>query len=780
MFVLKDYQEKAVQQLTEQTCDALQAPGRRIQMLLKAPTGAGKTVTMAAFLARMVQELGLRPGLPASMAFIWIAPNTLHLQSYAALTGFFSQLNELDTLQVDDLSNNSGLGKNNLLFLNWSSVDKEKNIFRRDNEQNFNLQTLVETTRNEGTELMVLIDEAHYSAFKGDQARKVLQLIDAKIEVSITATPEFVPDLNVIIQRQKVVEAQMIKKGVRMNTGLTHDEQMGEMLDLYLLRKAMARRDALASAYREAGIPFNPLLLIQLPSDNKSLDDEDKRLKVVMETYLDGEYGITTQNGLLAVWLSDDKEKQNLEGLEYPQAMQKVLLFKQAIAQGWDCPRAAVLLIFRNIGTPTFGIQTVGRILRMPEQKHYDNDDLNYGYVYTNLQNNVIRFVAEDLDFFSLQASTRKSHLPFSVIPSAIMVNDRPTPGYLTSDFKNIFFKRAEAKYHVVELPEIDLFNQEEVETYKKLKAFNYECFAANFWQLDVEAIEISIPTDVQVDDYEKQAYIVNADQMEGFEKSQPELSAMLDRFCYQAITRLNRSKSFKLLRSTLIEYCEYYMGIFESEARKVLLHPNNQPLLVELINESLELYDIWQKEKGNNRRRKEEIGWEVPIQRYYPEIYNRDNEVTTNALEPYYEYQEASSPEIKFKEELEKNADHILWWYKNGDKGKEHFAVAYQSHRNEELLFYVDFVVCFKSGVLGLYDTKTRNSDAEAPNKHNALIEYIESQNKANNDKKLTGSILITEITAGITRFRWCRNRIDNTNDLQGWEYFNPATLNP
>lgn len=778
MFTLKDYQEKAVQRLVEQSCDALMAPTRRIQMLLKAPTGAGKTVTMAAFLARLVQELGVQPGLPSQMAFIWIAPNTLHLQSYSALSGFFSQLNELNTLQTDDLNANSGLEKNSLLFLNWSSVDKEKNVFRRDNEQNFNLQTLVEITRNEGTEIMVLVDEAHYSAFSGEQAQKVLQLIDAKIEVSITATPAFVPDLNVVIPRQKVVEAQMIKKGVRMNFGITHEEQMGENLELYLLRKAMAQRKALSEAYQNAGIPYNPLLLIQLPSDKVALDEEDKRLKLIMASYLDTEFGISTTNGLLAVWLSDNRDKQNLEGLENPMAMQKVLLFKQAIAQGWDCPRAAILLIFRNIGTPTFGIQTVGRILRMPEQKHYENDNLNYGYVYTNLQNNVIRFVADDLDYFSLQPAIRKNGLPFRAFPSEIMINDRATPGYLTSDFKKILFQHAEAKYHIKELPEIDLFNQDEREQYELSKQENQRNFEANFWNMKVESIEIEIPRDIQVDDYEKQAYIVADDKMEGFEKSQAELSAMLDRFCYQAITRLNKSKSFKLLRSTLIEFCEYYMGVFENQASKILLFSQNQERLVELINESLELYDVWQKEQGNKHRRKEEYEWEVPGQRFYPEIYNKDESVAAHALAPYYEYQAASAPEKLLKVELERNAEHIHWWYKNGDKGKEHFAVTYENLRGEEQMFYVDFVVCFKSGAIGLYDTKTRNSDPEAPRKHNALVEYIEKRNRENNDLKFTGSILIPETTAGVTRFRWCRNRITDTNNLTGWDYFNPGTI--
>jgi type III restriction enzyme len=63
-----------------------------------------------------------------------------------------------------------------------------------------------------------------------------------------------------------------------------------------------------------------------------------------------------------------------------------VLIFKQAIATGWDCPRAQILVMFREIGSVTFEIQTVGRILRMPELKHYEENSLNVAYVYTDLE----------------------------------------------------------------------------------------------------------------------------------------------------------------------------------------------------------------------------------------------------------------------------------------------------------------------------------------------------------------------------------------------------------
>jgi type III restriction enzyme len=40
--------------------------------------------------------------------------------------------------------------------------------------------------------------------------------------------------------------------------------------------------------------------------------------------------------------------------------------------------------MFREIKSITFEIQTVGRIMRMPELKYYKNENLNKAYVYTN------------------------------------------------------------------------------------------------------------------------------------------------------------------------------------------------------------------------------------------------------------------------------------------------------------------------------------------------------------------------------------------------------------
>lgn len=779
MIILKEYQEKAVERLIEYTADALVMPNRRIQMLLKAPTGAGKTVTMAAYLSRLVQEVVLRPDLPRDIAFIWLAPNTLHLQSYASLKGFYGELNDLKTIQIDDLQRDAILQPKDLLFINWSSVDKEKNTFRKEGEQDFNLTKLVENTYLEGTEIIVIIDEAHLSAFSGIQALKVLKMIDAKIEIAVTATPKITPDMNVVIPRAKVVAAQMIKKGVKLNPDLSEEEQMGQMLDLHLLRKAMQKRDQIAGEYKKAGIDINPLLLIQLPSEIVTLTEEDKNKRLIMENYLAGEFSITAQNHQLAVWLSDSKDKVNLDNIEEPNAIPKVLIFKQAISQGWDCPRAAVLIIFREIGNPTFGVQTVGRILRMPQQKHYDNEILDFGFVYTNIQNKVIQVVADDLDYFSMQISRRKPDLVYNALTTSFIVNDRPNPGYLLSDFERIFYAIVETNFGITQVPEQTLFTADEEAQINEQIQFNRKAFEVKFWNLHVDEIEIQIPTNIIADAYEANTLIDAHDHMGHFSKTQAELSDMLDRFCFDSITRLNKSKSWKVLKRTLIQFVEYYLAYDEFKARKILLCADNKPRLIELITIALEHYDAWQKERGNSNKRIEDKNWQVPEERYYPEIYQKQEQVIMHALEPFYELNNVSSPEKVFAEVLEKNKEYIEWWYKNGDKGKEHFSVPYTNTANELSMFYVDFIIRFKNGVIGLFDTKTKRSDYEAPKKHNALIEYFEKENKANPEIKMIGGIIIPETTGNTISFRYCINRIKDTNDLTGWDFFDPAMIN-
>lgn len=781
MYILKDFQERAVTGLLNHTYEALNNAQNQIQILLEAPTGSGKTVMMASYLERLVDELPLHSGLSDNVAFIWFAPNTLHIQSFLSLQRLYADTSKLNCIDLSFLNANPVLNPKDLLFVNWSSVDGMSKIWRKENESNTNLETLIENTKANGTQIILVIDEAHLSAFTGPQAIAVRNLIKSKIEVLVTATPRGNnrPQRAVFISRQDVVQEQMIKKSVRLNIGLDPEQQNGENVHIHLLRTAFQKKQELQRLYdAELGTNvINPLLLIQLPSENAGLSEEDKSIRDILVGLLSNEYDVSTNNGRLAIWLSGERDT---DGLEAPNALQDVLIFKQAIAQGWDCPRAAVLVSYRTVQNVDFGIQTVGRILRMPHQRHYENDDLNYGYVYTNIVSTGINLVPSDSDYFNLQYAERQDEKGwvFNKLSTATIVNDRPSKGVLTSVFELKFFQVMEARYGISQLPDIDLFTPAQEEDLRRQKEFNKTAMIQNGWEFNIDDHQIPIPTDIEIDPYEVNTIVIDNNQIHRFSITNAEFGTMLDRFCYDNITRLNRSKSWRKLRETLIHFAEYYLGIFEFEARKLFLFPQNKALLIPHIVTALENFEAWQRERGNENRRVVNSDWEVPEVRYYNDLYNRED-IVSHALEPFFEYQRASTPEIAFKNYLVQHETEIDWWYKNGDQGKEHFAVPYTNLQNELRLFYVDFVIKFKSGKIGLFDTKTRRSDLEAPNKHNALIEYLEKQNEINTDRTLVGGILIPEEISSIVSFRYCINRINDTNDLTGWDFFNPATIN-
>lgn len=209
---------------------------------------------------------------------------------------------------------------------------------------------------------------------------------------------------------------------------------------------ALAKRTELEAAYKREGSAIRPLLLIQMPNDSATESAYDKAMRFQIEEMLE-KNGISTKNEKLAVWLSN--EKVHLEGIREKNGKQEALIFKQAIALGWDCPRAAVLLIFRELKQESFTIQTVGRILRMPEQRHYTQEDvLNYGYVYTDLSSSMITIVKDDLGYISMEKATRLKEYEAIDLPSVYIHRSTERNRLQNPDYKNCLFEAVEKKWH--------------------------------------------------------------------------------------------------------------------------------------------------------------------------------------------------------------------------------------------------------------------------------------------------------------------------------------------
>ena len=128
--------------------------------------------------------------------------------------------------------------------------------------------------------------------------------------------------------------------------------------------------------------------------------------------------------------------------------------------------------------------------------------------------------------------------------------------------------------------------------------------------------------------------------------------------------------------------------------------------------------------------------------------VYSTYGELFNHALQPYFERNDVSQPEHAFARWIDRQTEWVDWWYKNGDDGKQHFAVPYTASDGRKRCFYVDFIIRLKNGNVCLFDTKTLGSDEDAPEKNNALWNYIEEHNELFKEKgiRFTGGVLIQQ----------------------------------
>ena len=769
------YQQKYVRELVDKTIDLLRLTGHRKTLIFKAPTGSGKTVMASQMLADLTEELQSRGDSPyQQVAFIWIAPNKLHQQSYFKMKNYFTETRLLKPVMYDEIDQSEGVIRpGEILFVNWESINKEKNVMVRDSEQNASLYEITRRTQEEqGLPIIVVIDEEHlFWSKSADKSAKVLQKINPKVEIRISATPKTNSDHKVTISREEVVREEMIKKQVVLNPDITKGYNDENELNIHLIQCALEKRKLLAEAYKKEGTNINPLLLIQLPNDTtESMTAEDSAIATQVKTYLKEIKDITTENKKLAVWLSGEKE--NLEGLENPDNMTEVLLFKQAIALGWDCPRAAVLLIFRKLQSNQFTIQTVGRILRMPEQKFYKNDLLNVGYVYTDISKDQIQIVAEDMDYLNKDAlqAIRRENLQNVALQSYYSVYKSSDRNRLGPDFKkeliDCFSRNWLVKWEQFSFS----FDDEEIpdsEPDESVAAQNRKQVEQNeHIKFDVLRLGVEVPENIV---FQNEVGVIDIDKRERkeFAKSAGEVHRIYIDYCRSLLGSFEKAHSTDILAGYLMQAMEILFELFETDAKKVILYHANKPKFTDIITKALANYErkLQERQRKAKERAFEKYTWEVPAERLYKEsTHHVMPKVEEHALLPFIELNTVSTPERRFSDFLEANKDYIDWWYKNGDKGKQHYSIPYENSQGEKALFYVDFVIRMKNGKVFLFDTKTENSDSEAPNKHNALIDYMA-------DKGLQGGVIVEQND----NWYYSRFPITTTEDVTGWDVFFP-----
>lgn len=780
------YQQGAISELTDKTVKLLNLGGSRRKIVFEAPTGAGKTVMTCQTLANIVDELRTRGDSRfKECAFIWFAPRKLHLQSYMSLKGAFGETRKLIPVMFDELDQSEGIQPGEILFVNWESVNKEKNIMVRDSESSASLYEITRRTQEElGLPIVAVIDEEHmFWSSTADKTKAVLERINPAVELRISATPKTShPDERTKVYRQDVINAEMIKKEVVLNPEIDINGSEDEIaLNERLIKAALEKRNQISEAYQSLDININPLLLIQLPNDKKeSMTTEDEKVAEQVKTYLKYMCDITEENGKLAVWLSN--EKSNLDGLENPTNLAQVLLFKEAIALGWDCPRAAVLLIFRKLSSDQFTIQTVGRILRMPEQKHYPNELLNVGYVYTDIAKDKIDIVTADAGYILSDTITAHRRANLCNVSLKAVYSERPNieRNYLGPDFRKVLYDEAtnfwklEQGAGLFSIAELAAMRSEDDE-YQPLPETDDLTInenrrrVQNSIRLDVKTINIEIPKDVH---FQNEVQTLTVERAK-FARTTGEIDGVFIAYIDGKGGQFERKGRTDKIASFLTELIADFFGIYETDAKKVVLYHENRPKFDRLLETALEKYARKRQlaaAKAAAARVYKEHDWEVPEQRVYDAETNQIAPAENHALLPFIQLNAASNPEKEFVKFLEANTQYIDWWYKNGDNGKTNYAIEYHKGQGgEKALFYVDFVIRMKNGHIYLFDTKSAGSDMFAADKHNDLLEYIKENSTA--EQPLAGGVILQQGS----NWLYSPLPIENTTDTLNWDSFYP-----
>ena len=309
----------------------------------------------------------------------------------------------------------------------------------KDWEQN-NFPTILKNTHS-NRKIILIIDESHSSATT-ERAMEIRdEIISPDLTIEMSATPVFTAEnmnARVVVEPTDVINEGMIKKEIIINDKIAkiiEKEESEKTSERLVLESAYYKEEELKERYKnafknnETKELITPLTLIQIP--NSSYGEAKKE---VIEKFL-SEKGITTENGKLAVWLSDEKINDSFDTLNTIDSKVEYLIFKMAIDTGWDCPRAQILLKFREVNSIVFEVQTVGRILRMPEAKHYNDEILNRAFVYSNIQSIAIKKEVYNPNIIKSYSSKVKEE--YKPIEENIKDNPFIQIGFIT-DYKNI------------------------------------------------------------------------------------------------------------------------------------------------------------------------------------------------------------------------------------------------------------------------------------------------------------------------------------------------------
>lgn len=411
LFALKDYQVDAVARVLKNLDRAREDSHRRDDLLafaLSATTGAGKTVMATAVIEALFkgsEEFEFEAD--SSAVVLWVTDDpSLNEQTRHR---FIECGDRLDISQLtiigDGGFDQETFTPGHVYFLNVQKLRADTTFVTRSDKRTYTLwETIQNTIENDGLTLYLVLDEAHKGMRSANtrtqeernRATTVQRLINGHngippvpIVWGISATVErFTAAMNAAQQEGRItyppvaVDPRAVQESGLLKDTIVLDfpDEKGTF-DTTFLRSAlrdMREASALWADYAEReGMPNPVLPLMVLQVGNKPGDSDLARyLNVVREAW--PELGDDAVANVFGEHATLDLGQYSVPYIA-PQDVQdavhiRVLLAKDAVSTGWDCPRAEVLFSLRPARDRTHITQLLGRMVRTPLARRVESD----------------------------------------------------------------------------------------------------------------------------------------------------------------------------------------------------------------------------------------------------------------------------------------------------------------------------------------------------------------------------------------------------------------------